>query len=232
MVATGRDIYDAGCAVCHARDGAGAPRAVVGFDRPIPDFTDCAFATAEPDPDWFAVVHQGGPVRALGRQMPAFGDALSPEEISLVLGHVRTFCADAAWPRGDLNFPRPFFTEKAFPENETVWTTGVATGGSRSVSNTLLYERRVGARTQVEVSVPIDFAEDGAGRRVRGLGDVALGVKRALYSSITTGRIGSAGLEVILPTGNEADGLGNGFTVFEPFAMWGQNTPIWRSIFS
>ena len=39
------------------------------------------------------------------------------------------------------------------------------------------------------------------------------------------GQISAAGLEVILPTGNESRGLGNGYTVFEPFAMWGQTLP-------
>ena len=37
--------------------------------------------------------------------------------------------------------------------------------------------------------------------------------------------IGAAGMEVILPTGKEPLGLGNGYTVFEPFAMWGQMLP-------
>ena len=43
---------------------------------------------------------------------------------SAAVKHLWRFCSDPAWPRGDLNFPRAFFTEKAFPENETVWTTG------------------------------------------------------------------------------------------------------------
>ena len=32
-------------------------------------------------------------------------------------------------------------------------------------------------------------------------------------------------MEVVLPTGKEAEGLGNGYTVFEPFAMYGQLLP-------
>jgi hypothetical protein len=39
------------------------------------------------------------------------------------------------------------------------------------------------------------------------------------------GQISAAGLEVILPTGNSSSGLGNGYSVFEPFAMWGQALP-------
>ena len=46
-----------------------------------------------------------------------------------------------------------------------------------------------------------------------------------VYASLRTGGIGAAGVEVILPTGKEQLGLGNGYTVFEPFAMWGQILP-------
>jgi mono/diheme cytochrome c family protein len=121
---TGADIYRAACVSCHGPDGRGMPRSSVGFDTPLPDFTDCSFATAEADPDWHAVVSRGGPIRGLDHHMPSFGEALSPGDISLAIGYVRSFCADRAkWPQGDLNFPRAFFTEKAFPENETVWTT-------------------------------------------------------------------------------------------------------------
>ncbi len=49
---------------------------------PLPDFTDCSFATPEADADWIAVVHGGGPVRAFDRRMPAFGEALTDGEIA------------------------------------------------------------------------------------------------------------------------------------------------------
>ena len=64
------------------RDGKGSPRTTVGFDTPLPDFTDCAFATAEADVDWHAVVHEGGRIRGLARHMPAFGDALTRSQIA------------------------------------------------------------------------------------------------------------------------------------------------------
>ncbi len=210
---------------CHGPDGTGSPKSMVGFDVGVPDFTDCAFSTAEPDPDWQAVVHEGGPIRGLDRHMPAFGDALSPEDIALAVGHLRTFCTEGAWPRGDLNLPRAFFTEKAFPENESVWATTFSNRDGRSVANDLIYERRLGVRNQIEVKLPIDFQQGAAGEWSRGLGDVAIAFKRTLYASMQTGRIASAGLEVILPTGKESLGLGNGYTVFEPFAMWGQVLP-------
>ena len=95
---TGRELYEGACAACHAPDGTGNPIATVGFDIALPDFTDCRFASREPDGDWLAVVHQGGPVRAFDRMMPAFGEVLTEDEILLALGHIRTFCEDKRWP--------------------------------------------------------------------------------------------------------------------------------------
>ena len=74
--ADGSALYERACAACHGTDGQGRGAVDVGFDIPLPDFSDCAFASREPDADWFAVVHEGGPVRAFDRMMPAFGDAL------------------------------------------------------------------------------------------------------------------------------------------------------------
>jgi Cytochrome C oxidase, cbb3-type, subunit III len=222
---TGEDVYRAACLTCHGADGTGSPKAVIGFDVAPPDFTDCAFATAEPDPDWEAVVHEGGPIRALDRHMPAFGDALSSEDIKLAVGHLRTFCKEPAWPRGDLNLPRALFTEKAFPENESLWVTRFRTRDENFVENDLIYERRFGARSQIEIVVPIDFQQVSGGSWSRGLGDVALAFKRTIFADVDTGGIGAAGLEVIAPTGKESIGLGNGYWVFEPFAAWGQILP-------
>ena len=92
---TGEEIYRATCISCHGPDGKGMPRSSVGFDIQLPDFTDCAFATAEADVDWHAVVKRGGRIRGLDRHMPAFGDALTPRDVELVVGYVRTFCGEA-----------------------------------------------------------------------------------------------------------------------------------------
>jgi mono/diheme cytochrome c family protein len=223
---TGQDIYRAACVTCHGLDGKGMPRSSVGFETPIPDFTDCAFAMAEADPDWHAVVTRGGPIRGLGRHMPAFGDALTTKDIELVVEYVRGFCADRAkWPQGDLNFPRAFFTEKAFPENEVVWTTAITGRGTKAVENALVYERRFGARNQIEFVAPLTFVSNGAGGWTKGIGDVAFAFKRAFYASMNTGAIVAAGGEVVFPTGNNASGLGHGYAVYEPFAMYNQTLP-------
>jgi hypothetical protein len=222
---TGAELYRAGCAACHAIDGTGASRSAVGFDTPIPDFTDCSFVSVEPDADWLAIVHQGGPIRGFDRRMPAFGEALSETEILRTIDHIRTFCRSPVWPRGDLNLPRALVTEKAFPENEAVLTTTVSGGASGAVTNEVLYEKRFGARNQFEVAIPLALRESAAGAWSRGLGDVAVAVKRVLFDSLEAGRILSVTGEVVLPTGKEALGLGKGVTVFEPFVAFGQILP-------
>src|SRR5687768_15108180 len=81
---TGRALYESACAACHGVDGRGQAQSTVGFDTPIPDFTDCSFASPEADADWMAVMHDGGPVRAFDRRMPAFGDALTDAQLQQI----------------------------------------------------------------------------------------------------------------------------------------------------
>ncbi len=224
---TARELYLAACAACHGADGTGAPRAQVGFSTPLPDFTDCSFATREPDSDWFAVTHDGGPARAFSPLMPAFGEALTDAEIQQTLDYLRTFCDDDGWPRGELNLPRAMFTEKAYPEDEVVVTTGLRVDEPRAVGNELLYETRFGDRYAVELVVPFSFTDTGPGGDgwIGGLEDVAIGVKAALFHSLETGAIFGLNGEVVLPTGDEDEGFGSGVTVFEPFLTYGQLLP-------
>ena len=152
---SGEELYRFACAACHGGDGTGAPQDRVGFADPLPDFTECSFNTPEAAADWFAVAHAGGPVRAFSRRMPAFGAALTAAELERTVRYVRGLCDDDSWPRGDLNFPRALVTEKAFPENEALLTTAVQSGSAREVTNAFIYERRIGARSQWEVQVPL-----------------------------------------------------------------------------
>ena len=59
-----------------------------------------------------------------------------------------------------------------------------------------------------------------------GLGDVAIGLKRVLFHNLGMGSIVSFTFETILPTGDEDEGWGKGFTVFEPFVTYGQLLPL------
>src|SRR5215471_12679808 len=149
---TGKDIFQAGCAGCHGADGKGAPDTTVGFDKPetFPDFTKCDQTTPELDVDWRATIRDGGRGRGFSRIMPSFAEALTPQEIDLVIGYLRGFCKETVWPRGEMNLPRPLFTEKAFPEDEAILTTAVNADGAAAVGQILQYEKRFGARNNLE----------------------------------------------------------------------------------
>lgn len=221
----GAGLYRAACAACHGADGKGQARSVVGFDTPLPDFTDCSFSTPEPDADWLAVVHQGGTVRAFDRRMPAFGEALTEDALLRVIGHLRGLCTSRSWPRGELNLPRALVTEKAFPENEIVLSVAAEGGEQAGVGHTLIYEQRLGPRSQYELVVPVDLRKQGAGDWSQGLGDVAFAFKQVLFHDLDRGTIVSVAAEASLPTGKEDRGLGKGVAIVEPFAAFGQILP-------
>jgi hypothetical protein len=219
---TDRQAYETACAACHGVDGRGGPAMASDYPLIPPDFTDCNFATREPDADWLAVSHRGGPARGFDRLMPAFGEAVPRADLEKALAHVRTFCRDDAWPRGELNLPRALVTTKAYPEDEAVVTTIVGDG---AVTNKFVYERRFGPRNQVEFILPLAFAERGTNDWTGGVGDLAFAFKRALAHSVRRGSIVSAAIEVVVPTGSTERGLGSGTTVFEPFVAYGQILP-------
>jgi mono/diheme cytochrome c family protein len=222
----GRALFEERCAQCHGADGRGGP-ARENFGVEPPDFTDCGFASREPDADWFAVVREGGPARGLHPLMPAHGSALSEEQIRDVIAHVRSFCRDPRWPRGELNLPRPLVTEKAFPEDEAVLSSFVRTNRDGALTTELIGEKRIGPQGQVELSVPFVAAEEPApsSHWNAGLGDVAVGAKYAFLHRLEWGSIASLGGEVVLPTGDEDEDLGSGSVVWEPYLAVGQILP-------
>lgn len=97
--------------------------------------------------------------------------------------------------------------------------------GPGKVTSELVYERRFGARNQLELVVPVVFQRPGGDWR-GGIGDIALGVKRAVFHSFPRGTIFSVGGEVILPTGDRDEGFGAGVTRLEPFLALGQALPL------
>lgn len=223
---TGRQLFNESCATCHGANGKGIPKDQLGLQAQPADFTDCSFASREPDGDWIAVAHQGGPTRGFSHEMPAFGDALSQEELQQIMDYIRTFCTDKNWPRGELNLPRPLVTEKAFPEDEAVFSTSIDMENEGAVNSEIVYEHRFGARNQLEIVIPFGYRELPGGNWTGGhLGDLAIGVKRTLYHNLNSGSIFSLAGEVIIPTGDEALGFGKGTTVLEPFASYGQILP-------
>ena len=214
-------MFDAFCAVCHGEDGRGQVENPAIDSEPM-DFTDCAVATPEPDGDWELVIAQGGLAAGLSSEMPSYGDALTDGQIHALIGYIRGFCAEPGWPIGTLNFPRPIFTEKAFPENEFLLLPEFSDGadGVTELGLRAIYERRLGRRGHVEVRVPFESVSV-AGERRSGVGDVKLAGKYVVNTDRAMTRITTVGLEVSLPTGDENDGLGHGTAVFEPYLAFG-----------
>ena len=228
---TGRDLFLSACSGCHGADGTGIQSQAVGLPIQPPDFTESRFASREPEQDWAGIVTLGGPIRGFDRLMPAFGDALTREEIDLILTYVQTLYPDKRWPRGEFNLPLSLATEKAFPEDEVVMKTAIGTEAAGSVMHKLIYEKRFGPTTQIEVVAPFGWHElsgdaGPAGEWVGGFGDLAIGVKQVLFHNMGIGSIASFTFETILPTGDESEDYGKGYTIFEPFVTFGQLLPL------
>jgi mono/diheme cytochrome c family protein len=225
---TGREIFEAACLGCHGPGGKGQPLSTLGFEPPatFPDFSDCNGSTRERTFDWRAVIHEGGPGRGFSDIMPAFGDALSLDQIGRLTAYMREQCPDESWPLGELNLPRPLFTEKAFPEDEWVIQSSTDATGAGAVSNRIVYEKRFGARNQLEIVAPFSFVngEDWAG----GIGDLIAGYngyKRVLFSHPQSNSIFTVQGELAIPTGDADRDLGRGTALVETFAAFGQVLP-------
>ncbi len=223
--ADGVTIYAASCANCHGLDGTGLAPSLVAFEEEIPDFTDCDFAAREPDADWIAVAHEGGPVRGFSEMMPAFRGALTEEQLGRVMGYIRTLCTDSNWPRGELNLPRALLTEKAYPEDEWVLEVGADLEDEGSLIGAYVYEQRFGPRSQIEVVIPYGWRRGDGDGASHGVGDLVLAVKHALYHDLGAGTIVSVMGEVILPTGDHDAGFGAPGSEVEAFLSIGRILP-------
>jgi mono/diheme cytochrome c family protein len=224
---TGEDVFRAACIGCHGPGGKGQPETTLGFVPPdtFPDFSDCNGSTRERVFDWRATIHQGGPGRGFSEIMPSFTEALTPAQIERVMEYLRSLCTERAWPLGELNLPRALITEKAFPEDEWVLGADINATGERGLSTEFIFEKRFGAKNQIEIAAPFMARERGPRSWVGGIGDIVLGYKRVLAHSGRTGSILSVQGEVITPTGNRFHDLGSGTTTFETFAAFGQIFP-------
>jgi mono/diheme cytochrome c family protein len=219
---TGAEVYDGACASCHGADGRGAPQGTA-ITVPLPDFTDCNFVTREGDGNWRYLLVHGGQGLALSRQMPAFAGVLTAEQIDAVLRYIRTFCHDPRWPRGELNFPRLLITTKAFPEDEVLLAPEFAKAtGTRDWTTELSFERRIGARGQVEAALPLAVHDVSGGPTTGGVGDATLAYKHVLYADLRSRTIVGAELALVLPTGDQHRGLGDGTVSVEPSLLAGK----------
>jgi mono/diheme cytochrome c family protein len=217
---SGAEVYRDACASCHGADGRGSPQGSA-ITTALPDFTDCVTATAESTANWTALIRHGGKFLGMSDQMPAFGDSLDDDEIRAVIEYVRGFCTDPRFPLGDLNFPRPLFVEKAFPENEVILSFDYESAGARAASWELALEKRVGARGQVEVSLPVSYVQPDVGSSTAGVGDLGLSYSYVLFADPAWRSIAAARLGVTLPTAS-SNRIGTGTAVFAPQLLAGQ----------
>ncbi len=221
----GKLIYNGGCIACHGSEGKGAPQSLTVFLRPdtFPDFTRCDQTTPEANSAWKAVILHGGPSRGFSQIMPAFSDQLSNEQIDDVIAYMRQFCTKSQnqYPRGEFNLPRALVTEKAFPEDELVISTAMNATGAPTYTTDVIHEQTFAGRNQIEVDVPVNYADQNH-NWTSGVGDITLGLKREMFSSLRTGSILSLQAGVLLPTGDKNRSFGAGTTTFEPFAAFDQ----------
>jgi hypothetical protein len=223
MPTTIPEMWSAWCARCHGQDGKGsvAQPTVTVVPR---DFTECKTATGEGDPDWELAITKGGPAVGLSDQMPAFGDALKADQIAGFVNHLRKFCTEKGWPDGNLNLPRPIFTEKAFPEDELVIApvSSHVKGERTSWSIATIFEHRLGKRFQLEFVGPLSSVA-ASGDRQTGYGDTEIGLKTVLNPNAHN-HLATFGFDVVTPTGNASRGLSEG-AGFEPYlataSVWG-----------
>ena len=224
--AHGKVIYESGCIACHGEHGNGASLTSTEFQRPdtFPDFTRCDQTTAEANVDWKAIIVEGGSARGFSTIMPAFGELLSSSAIDDVVAYLRSFCTNPHWPRGELNLPRALVTEKAYPEDEFVLSTAANASGPSGFTTDFIHEERFGVKNQLEVDYPQND-QDQNHQWQNGPGDITVGLKRVLWSSLHTGSIVSLQGGVLPPTGDSKRGFGAGTTTFEPFVSADQLFP-------
>lgn len=201
---TGAVLYRAWCSSCHGADGRGGSKASVRLEVPAADLADCATSSAEPEERWLAIVRDGGASVGLSMDMPAYGEAATPDQLRAVVRYIRSLCGEPGWPPGELNFPRPFLAEKAFPENEVVVE-------ARGRGQELIYERRLGRRLQIEGA--LRTRADSAG----GFDGLTAAFKYNLWHSLPRHALASAGLEITPPVGRSA------LWEVEPYLAYGWN---------
>ena len=83
--------------------------------------------------------------------------------------------------------PRAIVTEKAYPEDEVVLSTGINANGMPGNESHIIHEQRFGVKNQIEIDVPIVF-QDQDHTWYGGVGDITLGLKRVLFSNLRRAR--------------------------------------------
>jgi len=87
-LAVGREHFRTFCAPCHGLEGKGGVTGPVATKFiPTPDLTNAELQRQRTDGYWHSVILVGGAV------MPAYGEALSPQEVWHVVNYLRSLAA-------------------------------------------------------------------------------------------------------------------------------------------
>ena len=195
----GEQLYQQACAACHGATGAG-----VAPDHPLyptfetlpADFTDPLFNSREPAADWFLVVKYGGTRLGLSDQMPAYIEALSDEQVDIVVAYLKTLADTRRYPPGELNFFRPLVTVKAFAEDELVLENRYTSSPDAPGKTAWLveFERRVGAQSHLEAK--LEYVDDGERSELE---EIEVAFKTALSFDLQRQFLLAFGAEVGIP---------------------------------
>ena len=188
---SGAALFASWCKSCHGADGRGTPAATTRLEVPPADLRECKGSTADTEDRWVKIVAQGGAAFGLSLDMPAFGEAGTPAQIRAVVRYARSLCGELGWPPGELNFPRAFLVEKAYPEDEVVIS-------DRGRGQDYIYEHRLGKRLQLEASAGTAF--DGQPQVFE---DVTGALKYNVWHSLERRALVSLGLEATPPLGRQ-----------------------------
>lgn len=194
-------LYAKACAACHGVDGSGlAPDHpnYSNFKPPPADLTDPLFNSREPAADWFLVIKHGGSSIGLSQQMPAYGEALSDQQIEELVQFLKQMVDTSRFPPGDLNYLRAISTIKAFPEDEGLLINRYQKGtdeNTDSLRTVLYYARRFGARYQGEIKLAHIDPDDGPSE----LEELELGFKWAVHDNLAKSVLYTVGVEAAFP---------------------------------
>jgi mono/diheme cytochrome c family protein len=212
-------LYARACAACHGPNGEGiAPDAPIyqNFDPPPADLTDPLFNSREPAADWFKVIKYGGARLGLSQQMPAYGQALSDEQIEDLVAYLKTLAGSTRHPQGDLNYPRPIRTIKAFPEDEVLligrFEDRPPEEKGDSQRGTLYFAGRFARRWQYEIKATATSFDETESEE-----EIELGLKWTVLASVERRVLGAVGAELEVPLGSDDES-----EVFIPYFSLGK----------
>jgi hypothetical protein len=157
--------------------------------------------------------------------MPAFGDALSDDEIDAVIGYLRTFCTDPRWVRGEFNFALGLFTEKAFPGGRTGLDDGHRCRSPNNIESQFVFEKADRRHRSAEFTLPFARIDGGPALEEFRRGRFRRGLETEHHSPMSIPERSCRAGEAVLPTGSERKGLGTGSMAFETHALFGQKLP-------